>query len=244
MPEGPTIVLLKEAVAAFQGKKVLEVSGNAVKIDKDVLRGTVVKEFRSWGKQFFVCFPKRVLRIHFLLFGSYLVNEDREREPRLRLVFANGFLNLYACALSYLETDLDEQYDFATDVMSDAWDAGKARAKLKARPDLLVCDALLDQSIFSGVGNIIKNEVLFRIGVHPLSQVGKLPARKLGDLIDQARRYSFDFLEWKRAGTLKAHWQAHTRKSCPRDGNNLSKSITGTSKRRSFYCETCQRLYA
>jgi hypothetical protein len=46
-------------------------------------------------------------------------------------------------------------------------------------PDALVCDALLDQNVFAGVGNIIKNEVLFRIRVHPLSKLGALPAHKL-----------------------------------------------------------------
>jgi len=50
------------------------------------------------------------------------------------------------------------------------------RRRLRARPDLLACDALLDQDIFSGVGNIIKNEVLHRIRVHPESTVGALPA--------------------------------------------------------------------
>jgi hypothetical protein len=33
MPEGPSIVILKEAVQSFKGKKVKEVSGNS-KIDK------------------------------------------------------------------------------------------------------------------------------------------------------------------------------------------------------------------
>ncbi|MER3465444.1 MAG: endonuclease, partial [Chitinophagaceae bacterium] len=41
----------------------------------------------------------------------------------------------------------------------------------------MVNDALLDQEIFSGVGNIIKNEVLYRIEVHPLSTIGALPLR-------------------------------------------------------------------
>jgi endonuclease-8 len=53
---------------------------------------------------------------------------------------------------------------------------------------------LLDQHVFSGVGNIIKNEVLHRIRVHPESTVGGLPSRKLGEMIRQARDYSFDFL--------------------------------------------------
>jgi formamidopyrimidine-DNA glycosylase len=32
-------------------------------------------------------------------------------------------------------------------------------------PDELIWDALLDQNVFAGVGNIIKNEVLFRLRV-------------------------------------------------------------------------------
>ncbi len=83
-------------------------------------------------------------------------------------------------------------------------------------PEMLVCDALLDQNVFAGVGNIIKNEVLFRIRLHPLSKVGALPPKKLRQLVDEARRYSFDFLEWKRAFVLRKHWLAHTKRTCPR----------------------------
>ena len=42
--------------------------------------------------------------------------------------------------------------------MADEWDPAAARRKLRARPDALVCVALLDQDVFAGVGNIIKNE--------------------------------------------------------------------------------------
>ena len=42
--------------------------------------------------------------------------------------------------------------------------------------------------VFAGVGNIIKNEVLFRIGVHPLSTPGALPAAKRNALVREARK--------------------------------------------------------
>jgi len=45
-------------------------------------------------------------------------------------------------------------------------------------PDKLACGALRNQNIFSGVGNIIKNEVLFRFYIHPLSAVTALPVTK------------------------------------------------------------------
>jgi len=64
---------------------------------------------------------------------------------------------------------------------------------------MLACDALLDQHIFSGSGNIIKNEVLFRTRIHPLSLVSKLPTKKLTELIKETHNYAFDFLEWKKS---------------------------------------------
>ncbi len=128
--------------------------------------------------------------------------------------------------------------------MADAWDPAKARRQLRSAPGTLVADALLDQSVVAGVGNIIKNEVLFRIRVHPESSVGALSARKPGELVTQAREYSFDFLRWKKACVLQKHYQVHTKTICPRDGNYLSyRKHLGRARRRAFFCEDCQRLY-
>jgi len=84
-------------------------------------------------------------------------------------------------------------YDWTGDVMNDNWSAGNAKVKLKLQPNALVCDALLDQQIFAGVGNIIKNEVCYRIKVHPESNVGALSAILINKLVKEARNYSFDF---------------------------------------------------
>src|SRR5438045_5465835 len=105
--------------------------------------------------------------------------------------------------------------------MNDAWSPAKAKKKLKEIPGMLVADALLDQNIFAGVGNIIKNEVLFRIRVHPKTKLGNLPPKKLTELIKEARQYSFDFLEWKKQYILKKNWLAHTKRICPRDGSKI-----------------------
>ena len=124
---------------------------------------------RTWGKHFLIEFGGFSVRIHFLMFGRWCINERKDIEPRLSLAFSRKReLNFYNCAVRYIEGDLDDEYDWRTDVMSDAWDAAAARRKLRRMPDELICDALLDQNVFAGVGNIIKNEVLFRVGVHPL----------------------------------------------------------------------------
>jgi endonuclease-8 len=136
-----------------------------------------------------------------------------------------------------------EVYDFSTDVLNALWNPRKAGKKLKEDPSRSVCDVLLDQNIFAGVGNIIKNEVLFRIRVHPKSIIGKLPPKQKSALIREARKYSFDFLKWKRNFELRKHWLIYTRKTCPRDHTQVKKEYLGAGRRRTFYCDKCQVLY-
>lgn len=242
MPEGPTIIILKEEVAQFVGKKIIRVEGNS-KLDIQRLAGKKIIDFKSWGKHFLICFKDFTVKIHFMLFGSYRVNEKKETAPRLSLIFEKGEINFYACSVKFIEEKLDEVYDWSSDVMSDAWNPKAAKQKIKAIPEALVCDVLLDQHIFTGVGNIIKNEVLFRTRIHPESKVGDLPVKKLNELIKEARNYAFDFLKWKKEYVLKKHWLAHTRSICPRCEIPFVRKHLGKYHRRSFFCNNCQILY-
>ncbi|TFZ44646.1 endonuclease [Stenotrophomonas maltophilia] len=242
MPEGPSIVLLRQEAARFKGKTVRHASGST-SVDLTPLVGRRVKAVRSWGKHFLLEFSRISLRIHLMMFGSYRIDARKEAIPRVCLQFDKGELNLYACSVKLIEQALDDVYDWRADVMSDTWDARLARRKLKAMPDVLVCDALLDQNVFAGVGNIIKNEVLFRTGIHPASRVGDLPPRVLTSLISQAREYSFDFLRWKLAFELKKHWKVHAKRTCPSCRGPISKQHMGTTHRRTFFCPTCQACY-
>lgn len=242
MPEGPSIVILKELVQPFKEKKIVEVSGNS-KMDIKRIAGQKITDFKSWGKHFLICLEDFTVRIHFMLFGSYRINEQKETKPRLSLQFEDGEINFYACSIQFIEEDVNDIYDWSSDVMNDNWNPAKAELKLYEQPSTMVCDALLDQHIFSGVGNIIKNEVLFRIQLHPESEVGSVPKESLKEMIAEARIYSFDFLEWKKKYVLKKHWLAHTKKICPRCKIPFIKKYAGKTKRRTFFCTNCQMLY-
>ena len=244
MPEGPSLLILREAAKVFEGRKILRVEGNT-QIDTSLLKGRTVVAMRTWGKHFLVELPNVALRIHLLMFGSWCIDARKPDKPlRIGLGFAQGReLNFYSCAARLVDEPLDLVYDWQADVLSEHWDPALARRRLCAHPDTLACDALLDQSIFSGVGNIIKNEVLFRIRVHPLSTIGALPPAKLRELVREARQYSFDFLEWKKAFVLRQHWLAHTKRTCPRCQLPFHKGHLGTTQRRSFWCEGCQVRY-
>jgi endonuclease-8 len=242
MPEGPSIVILKEEVQQFEGQKIISVSGNS-KIGIDRLQGQTVLSFKSWGKNFLICFEGFTVKIHLLMFGTYRINERKDTPPRLSLVFKNGELNFYTCSVKYLEGNLDLYYDWTEDVMNENWDPKAAKTKLEATPTKMICDALLEQDIFSGVGNIIKNEILYRVKIHPESLVGKIPKRKINEIIEEAVIYSFQFLEWKKKYVLRQHWLAHRKSICTRCDLPFTRKHTGVKNRRSFFCTNCQKLY-
>ncbi len=184
MPEGPTIVILREEVARFAGKKILRASGNA-KFDKSPFVGRR-PDLSFMGK----ALPDRgagirraralpdVRKLHHRLAQGSRIRDCGSRSATARSTST-------AARSNRSSKPVDETYDWRGDVMSDQWDPAIARRKLRAVPDALVCDALLDQNVFAGVGNIIKNEVLFRIRVHPLSTVGALPPAKLRALVER-----------------------------------------------------------
>ncbi len=242
MPEGPSLIIFKEELQRFVGQKIIEVAGNS-KIDQQRLVGKKIKEIKTWGKHMLWLFDGFTIRIHFLMFGTYYINSSKDRPVRLYIKFQKDELNLYSTAIKVIEEPLDEVYDWTADVLNKDWDAKAARKKLKAIPDTMVTDALLDQTIFSGVGNIIKNEVLYRIKVHPESLVGALPPKKLTEMIDEARNYTYEFLAWKREFVLRQHWKVHTKKVCERDDTKIAKEYMGKTNRRTFYCPACQKKY-
>ena len=82
MPEGPSILLIRESLQSFAGKKILAVKGNS-KIDQSRLLNQEIRAIKSWGKHLLICFDKFTLRIHFLMFGTYLINKKKSTPLRL-----------------------------------------------------------------------------------------------------------------------------------------------------------------
>ena len=103
MPEGPSIVILREAAQDFTGRRVLRVSGNS-RQDIARMQGKVLREVRSWGKQFLLGFGAFALRIHFGLYGRWRIDEEGGSPPRLRLDFARGrFMSFHAASIRFIE---------------------------------------------------------------------------------------------------------------------------------------------
>lgn len=226
--EGPSIVIATEEFKPFIGSRS----------KTGPVKGEKFLRARSWGKHFILEFEKTTFRIHFLMFGSYRIDNPREnRNPKMVLTFPKGTVYFYSCAIK----EIDEvDYDWTIDTMSPKWSTPKAVRTLKAQPETQVCDALMDQTIFAGVGNIIKNEVQFRQRLHPETRIEQLTPKELRTLVADTRAYCLQFYKWKKANVLKRNWQIMRKRKCPLCGGIVTKKHTGTLKRISHWCRRDQ----
>ena len=199
--EGPSVRAVADKLADFKRKKVISATGNA-RIEKKNIEGKKIRDIFSIGKNLFIKFSDFSLKIHFLMFGNYRINEAREdAEPRLSLNFEDEMLNFYNLAVKIISNhEVETLYDEEIDITSESWNADKVFRLTSEMKEELICDILLDQNIFAGVGNIIKNEALYRAKTHPLSMVGKIPEEKLKEIISKTREYSLQFYEAKKKG--------------------------------------------
>ena len=75
-----------------------------------------------------------------------------------------------------------------TDPLRADFEPERAWADLRKRPRRTIGDALLDQRVLAGVGNIYRNEALFLAGIHPLRPSGRLAASEWESLWRTTRK--------------------------------------------------------
>jgi endonuclease-8 len=238
--EGPSLVILRQEMKPFVGQTILHAEGNW-KMDASQFTGKRLRWIKTWGKHYIMRIGDVVTRTHFLLWGSYRINDRKDRSPTLRMEFENGEVNFYSSSIRILEEPVEELYDWRVDVMSRKWDAKYVRSLVKQHPNAYVTDVLLDQNIFAGVGNIIKNEVLSRLRMAPLTRVKQLTPKRLTALVEDAHTYSHLFYKWKKKYVLKKHYTIYHKGVCPHCGGKVKAQILGKRERYTYWCPVCQK---
>lgn len=249
--EGPSLFLAEEQLRPFKKQVVGAASGNTKAVDPTSLVGLPVKDLFSWGKHLVFQFPDFAIRIHFMLFGTFEAEIDgkwvtgdyrRAREPRLALTFPNGQFLAFNCSVKVIESkNAKKDYDFTRDIMHKSWDAAGALKLSRETPDEMIADVLLDQDIFAGVGNIIKNEVLSITKLAPQHKIGDLTPKKLREVIEETQAFSLQFYKWRKKFVLRKNLKAHGRGVCPHCGSKLIKQKTGKRDRWAYWCSVNQK---
>jgi endonuclease-8 len=79
---------------------------------------------------------------------------------------------------------------------------------------------------------------------HPLSLVKKMPRERVRAAAATAREFSLVFYEVKQTDTqLNTRCHIYRKRICPSCSGKITGEKTGTRKRISFFCPTCQVLY-
>ena len=106
------------------------------------------------------------------------------------------------------------------DPLRDDFDPGRAFAFLAKRPRREIGDALLDQRLMAGVGNIYRAEALFLSGIHPRRPSGSLTAAEWEDLWSHVRRLMRRGVSQEKIRTITPGEPAHPTSGRVSGGSN------------------------
>lgn len=241
MPEGPSILHLKDELLPFKGKLVKQAGGYG-NMPTAWLTGKKLLDVKTWGKHLLLVFSHGTVRVHLGLFGDVLINERKKVNRSFYLEFAKGEINGYVVKAIKLDKPLDEIYDWRTDILSPQFDKAWIKTLLKKHAAKTIDDVLMDQAIFAGVGNKIRNEALYRAAIHPLSIVSKIPAAKITKLINEVVNYARIFYKQLKDGGVNNYFQVYQQEHAA-DGSEVTMKVLSKSKRKIFFSEHRQALY-
>jgi endonuclease-8 len=251
MPEGDTVwhtaAMLREHLA---GHTLTRCDVRVPRFATVDLTGQVVDEVLSRGKHLFIRVGRASIHSHLKMDGSWRVGKRPVRvDHRARIILeANGIraVGIDLGVLEILERDRDGDVvaHLGPDLLGRDWDPLRAAANLTARPDRPIGEALLDQRVLAGIGNVYCNELCFVSGHLPIAPVSAVsdPRR----LVSRARDMLWtNRFRWNRCttGDTRAGRQlwvyGRAGQPCRRCGTRINSDDSG--ERVVYWCPSCQR---
>jgi endonuclease-8 len=270
MPEGDTIFRAAETLRrALKGKEVVEfttVFPQLARVDEDApLRGRTIEDVRSVGKHLLIEFSGGlVLRTHMRMNGSWHIYRRGERWRRsrhsMRIVIATKDFEAVGFQIPVAEMGsaarMEQLQRLGPDLLSDAFDPAQAITRLRERPELEIADALLNQTLLSGIGNVFKSEILFVCRTSPFATVGKISDEALAEIVRVSqeqlnvnvldRNVKVPTVRGVRTTTGRADPAARLwvygrgGQPCRRCGTPISRGKQGPHQRSTYWCPKCQ----
>ena len=277
MPEGDTIFRAARTLdRALAGKPVVRFESVLPALsrihDDHPVTGRTVERVRSIGKHLLMQFSGDLtLRSHMRMNGSWHIYRPGETWHRSRLdmrvvvavedFVAVGFNIPVAEFLMGREVERhDELRRLGPDLLGETFDSDAAVARARERPAMEIGDALLNQRVMAGVGNVYKSEVLFARGVNPFRAVASLTDEELQGLVETARRlllanvgaglspmttYTGHRRTTRRDDpSERLHVYGRARLPCRRCGNAIEVRAQGPDARLTYWCPGCQKAGA
>jgi endonuclease-8 len=213
------------------------------------LSGRAVERVDTHGKHLFVRFEgSLVLHSHLGMTGSWRVAADRRpwRDAWIVLGAGDGWVAELNGPLLELITEGRTRFDqrlaaLGPDLLAPTFDAERFLRRLRADdPTRGFGDALLDQTIVAGIGNIWKAEGCWEAAIDPWRRVSEVSDADALSVIDAIRpRMLRSGLEGPRAIGPRVYKFAG--RPCPRCGGFIRARGQGDANRTTYWCQSCQR---
>ncbi len=123
------------------------------------------------------------------------------------------------------------------DILAQPPDLDAMIANLRRDPRRAVGDALLDQKLVAGIGNVWKAEALWRAGVSPWRPVGEASGEELRDVLQSAHELMTDSVE---TGGERRFVYNRAGRGCRRCGTPIEARGQGDENRTAYWCPSCQ----
>jgi len=252
MAEGPLVHYYTERLKeVLQGKDVrIEFRLRKLKEVETSLQNIHIQKVEAHGKQFRIHFSDhRILLIHLMMWGSWRIYRKRESwdKPiqRARVIFRTNShaAVVFSAPVVKLLTPSELQNDprwgnLGPDPLRSDFSSREFFHRLEQDPSREIGEALLDQQVIAGVGNILRIEILFRSRIHPLRRVGSLSKREKEELLRWILKL---FERWMKQIGRRSDWiQIYRRsgKPCPRCNSSIE--FFRQTGRITYACPRCQ----
>jgi endonuclease-8 len=258
MPEGDTIHNAAARIAAVLQGRVPEqilTPHPRHRFDRwpQRLAGRAVRSVDAHGKHLFLRFDGDLtLHSHLRMTGSWGVHREGARWKRAArrawLVIRVGEWSVVEFDGPLLELMRESRTRFdrrlatlGQDVIGERFDAERFLARLHAQdPERPVGDALLDQRIVAGIGNVWKAESCFATGIDPWRPVGRLGDEEAVALVDFAREHMRRSADGDGFSSRPGAVYNRAGMPCPRCGTPIRSRGQGDDNRVTYWCPGCQ----
>lgn len=245
MPEGDTIFRTARALdQALAGRELTRFEAPRLRF-APFPTGTLVEGADAVGKHCLVRFGDgRVLHTHMQMTGSWHLYRPGERWQKkaaaMRAVIEVPEWVAVCFAAPVVElTDQPPLDHLGPDLCRPHADLDEAVRRLGdlSAPDRTIGEALLDQRVAAGIGNIWKNEACFACGVDPFTPVGELD--------DAGRRQLLELAAIKLRASAsgdRPDLAVYGRRDrpCRRCGTTIRWAPQGDQRRGTYWCPACQ----
>jgi len=273
VPEGDTIFraarTLNRALAGDVVQRFESVLPALTRVHEDTpITGRVVESVAAAGKHVLMRFSgDLVLRTHMRMNGSWHIYRPGERwqRPRrdMRVLVATAQFEAVGFNLPVAEfltpAAMRRQEDLrkmGTDLLGAELDDADALSRLRMRDASSIADAVINQRVVAGAGNVYKSEVLFLCRIDPATCVKELTDDRLREILATARKLLRANVNDPQRGIVtytgyrrttrrsdpaeRLYVYGRARKPCRRCGTPIRVRAQGPHARLTYWCPTCQ----